>query len=409
MTDYLTAALPGVGGRTRQEPADFLVEEIPLYTPCGHGDHLYLLIEKEGLTTFDLLNRLAKALNCRERDLGYAGLKDARAITRQTISVPLRKPADIEELDLPGIRILSASFHTNKLRPGHLAGNRFTIRIESPLPDASDRATAIFDVLADLGVPNRFGEQRYGLLGNSAHIGRAILRGDFRLAADEIIGEPQRISHAGWQKASEAYHSGNLAAAIELFPRHCHNEQRLVTALHKGADHRRAVLGMPHKLLRLYLSAYQSQLFDRLVDMRLSTLERLWPGDLAWKHCNGACFKVTDPASEQPRADRFEISPTAPMYGYKVTLATGQAGLLEESLLDKEQLKLPNFRLGEGLAMAGECRPLRVPLTETRVEQQGKQLTLSFALPKGSFATAVLAEVMKIPAEDRPLTVAQPI
>mgnify|MGYP001205403680 CR=1 FL=1 len=163
---------------------------------------------------------------------------------------------------------------------------------------------------------------------------------------------------------------------------------------------------MPHKLLRLYLSAYQSQLFDRLVDMRLSTLERLWPGDLAWKHSNGACFKVIDPASEQPRADQFEISPTAPLYGHKVTLATGQAGLLEESLLDKEQLKLKDFRLGEGLAMPGERRPLRVPLEEVRLKQQGKHLLLSFALPKGSFATAVLAEVMKKPVENPSLTVA---
>ena len=217
------------------------------------------------------------------------------------------------------------------------------------------------------------------------------------------------ISHPGWQRAAENYLTGNLAAAIGLFPRHCRNEQRLVTALHKGADHRRAVLGMPHKLLRLYLSAYQSQLFDRLVDMRLSTLERLWPGDLAWKHSNGASFKVTDPDIEQPRADLFEISPTAPMYGYKVTLATGQAGLLEESLLDKEQLKLESFRLGTGLAMPGERRPLRVPIKEVRLEQQGKQLELSFALPKGSFATAVLAEVMKEPAEDPSLTVAQPL
>jgi tRNA pseudouridine13 synthase len=293
------------------------------------------------------------------------------------------------------VRIIEARLHRNKLRLGHLAGNRFRIRIHQPGPDALARAEAILGVLQDLGVPNRFGDQRYGVLGNSHRIGRAILTGDFPVAVQEIVGDPQEIRHPDWQAAAVAFRAGDLAAALDRLPHHCHPERRLIETLRAGHAPRDAVLSLSRKLLRLYLSAYQSSLFDRLVDMRLASLERLWPGDLACKHINGACFDVVDPAAEQPRADAFEISPTAPLYGCKVRLAGGQAGLLERSLLDKEQLTLGAFRLAGGLAMDGERRPMRVPLREVAAGSDGEGLLLAFRLPKGSYATAVLHEVMK--------------
>jgi tRNA pseudouridine13 synthase len=129
--------------------------------------------------------------------------------------------------------------------------------------------------------------------------------------------------------------------------------------------------------------------------MRLDALHQIWSGDLAYKHINGACFLVTDPAVEQPRADTFEISPTAPLFGYKTKLAENQAGLLEQSLLDKEDLTLESFHLSGGLAMSGERRPLRVPIHAPESTMDGDDLLVSFSLPKGSFATTVLAEVMK--------------
>ncbi|MDT8444623.1 MAG: tRNA pseudouridine(13) synthase TruD [Desulfuromonadales bacterium] len=395
MTEFLTSQLPGTGGAIRQRPEDFQVDEIPLYEPCGEGDHLYLRVEKCGLTTYDLLRELAGALKCNERDLGYAGLKDARAMTRQTVSVPLRKPEDVKGLDIPGVTILSSTLHRNKLRPGHLAGNRFRIRIYQPQAESLQRATAILDVLKAIGVPNRFGEQRYGALGNSHRIGRALLRKEYSAAINEIIGDPAEINHPGWQLAVEAFHSGDLHTAIEKLPRHCRPERRLLEMIRDGKSPDKAVLAMPRKLLRLYLSAYQSNLFDRLIDLRLGTLNQLWPGDLAYKHINGACFLVTDPVVEQPRADSFEISPTAPLFGYKTKLAEGQAGLLEHSLLDQESLALEAFQLSGGLAMEGERRPLRVPIESPEAVMDGEDLLISFSLPKGSFATIVLAEIMK--------------
>ncbi len=403
MSEYLTSSLPGTNGTLGPSPDDFFVEEIPLYIPCGEGEHLYLTVEKQGLTTFDLLNRAAQALGVRERDLGYAGLKDARAVTRQTISIPGVTPEAGLALNLPGVRVLAAKRHTNKLRPGHLAGNRFRIRIYDTCSDAGQRAADILAVLGDIGVPNRFGRQRFGVLGNSHRIGRALVQKEHQVAINEIIGDPERIKHIGWQAAAIAYRKDDYRLAIQSFPRHCRNERHLLERLVSGQPPGKAVLSMPRKLLRLYLSAYQSFLFDRILAMRIDSIGQLWQGDLAYKHDNGACFVVDNPAEEQPRANDFAISPSGPLFGYKMRLAQGQAGLLEQALLDKDMLQTDDFRLGKGLSMEGARRPLRVPLVGTRVQTLDKGLELEFQLPKGSFATAVLHEIMKCQSNDERL------
>jgi len=395
MADYLTEKFAGTGGTIKECPEDFRVEEIPLYLPCGEGEHLYLDIEKRGLTTFELVNKLAGALGARKQDMGYAGLKDAQAVTRQTISVTGVRPEQAMALQLEGVTVLSARYHRNKLRTGHLQGNRFTIRLRDVAPQDLENAQDILHVLQMTGVPNYFGEQRYGILGNSHLVGKAILNEDYEEAIRQIIGDPSVIRHPDWQQAAIAFANGDLPAARRLLPRGMGTEARLLGQLAEGRTPRQALFRMPHKLLRLYLSAYQSYLFDRIVTMRLASLDTLWPGDLAYKHDNGACFLVSDPATEQPRADRLEISPSAPLYGHKVKLSQGQAGILEESLLSKEKLTRDSFRLTRGLSLEGARRPLRVPLGEATVVTDDSHLILAFTLPKGSYATSVLREVMK--------------
>jgi tRNA pseudouridine13 synthase len=395
MSEYLTANFPGTGGTIKGVPEDFLVEEMPLYTPCGNGEHLYLNVEKRGLTTFDLLQRLSRALGVRERDMGYAGLKDARATTRQAISVAGVRPEQAMALELEGVRILSARYHRNKLRLGHLAGNRFRIRIRDVRAGALDTALDVLHVLKQVGVPNRFGEQRYGSLGNTHLVGGALLRRDFAGAARLIVGNPALILEERWRAGAERFAAGDLQGAVETLPGRLRDERNLIRKLIAGKSPRQAVMGLPRKVLRLYLSAFQSSLFDRLVTMRLDSLDILWEGDLAYKHDNGASFVVENAAAEQPRADRMEISPSGPLFGYKATLARGAAGILELALLEKEGLRLEDFRLGEGLGMEGERRALRVPLAESEVQQEGADLLLGFSLPRGSYATAVLREVMK--------------
>jgi tRNA pseudouridine13 synthase len=338
---------------------------------------------------------MSRALKVKERDIGYAGLKDAKARTRQTLSIPGVTPQQVKALEFEDIRILDAQFHRNKLRLGHLAGNRFTIRVRQVEEGALEHALNALHIMEQVGVPNCFGQQRYGALGNSHLIGRALLRRDYTEAARQIIGDPTRITNERWRYAAERYAGGDLAGALAAFPGRFRDERTLLQVLVGGRSAEQAVMGYPRKMLRLYLSACQSHLFDRVVAMRLASLDILWNGDLAYKHDNGACFIVEDAATEQPRADRLEISPSGPMFGYKMTGAKGQMGIIEQSLLDKEGLTPEDFRLPDGLKMEGERRALRVPISAAQARQEDNDLLLSFALPRGSYATAVLHEIMK--------------
>ncbi|MCD6527912.1 MAG: tRNA pseudouridine(13) synthase TruD [Desulfuromonas sp.] len=399
MKNYLTAAFPGTGGQIKEAPEDFIVEEIPAYEPCGEGEHLYLRVEKHGMSTFAMMQRIATALGVREKEVGYAGLKDARAITRQYISLPLIDEERIRDLDLEGITILDVQRHTNKLRLGHLRGNRFHIQIHDVVDDAETRAKDILHVLEHVGVPNFFGEQRYGVMDNNQLVGGAILREDFAEAAKQIIGDPEKITNNRWQLAAQAYRQDDYQGALAALPGRFRDERRLLHGLIKGQTHRQAVLALPRKLLRLYLSAYQSELFDRQVQMRLDSLDTLWPGDITYIHDKGACFRVEDHQAEQLRADRLEISPTGLLPGHKAMIASGQTGILEQSLLEKEQLDETMFNRLPGLKVSGERRPLRIPLQQVSCnasqQEQEKVLQLSFALPAGSFATSVLREITK--------------
>ncbi|HTG82086.1 MAG TPA: tRNA pseudouridine(13) synthase TruD [Geobacteraceae bacterium] len=396
MLRYLTIDIPGTGGIIKEIPEDFLVEEVPLYLPCGEGEHTYVTIEKRGLTTLEAVRRISRALGVPDREIGYAGMKDAVGVTRQTVSIPRVSPDVCSALNLPGIAVLASVRHRNKLRLGHLAGNRFRVRVREVGDEASERAEAVLAVLTARGVPNYFGAQRYGLHGNSHLIGRAMVRGEWRTAFDHVIGDPVAVRDERWRGAIEAYRRGDLEESIRLFPGHCRTERDILQRLLKRPDaHEKAFYAIHPRLKKLYLSAYQSSLFDRLLAERLDAFDRVMAGDLAMKHENGACFLVTDAAAEQPRAAAFEISPTGPMFGFRMLFPEGEPRAMEEALLAAEELELSSFNLPGGLAMDGERRPLRVPLREPSAMMDNDALILSFALPRGSYATSVLREVVK--------------
>lgn len=396
MHRYLTAHIPGTGGIIKETPEDFLVEELPSYLPCGEGEHSYVTIEKRGITTLEAIRRIARALGTSDRDIGYAGMKDAVGVTRQTLSIPRVAPELCSALDIPGITVLAAARHRNKLRLGHLAGNRFRIRVREAREGALEKAEAVLAVLTERGVPNYFGAQRYGAQGNSQLIGRAMVRGDWRAAFDHVIGDPAAVRDGRWRAAIEAYRRGDLEESIRTFPGHCRTERDILQRLAKRPDaYEKAFYAIQPRLKKLYLSAYQSSLFDRLLEARLDSLDRVMTGDLAFKHDNGACFLVTDAAAEAGRAEAFEISPTGPMFGCRMMMPEGEPRAMEEALLAAEGLDLPSFALSGGLAMDGERRPLRAPLGEPLAEMDDEGLVLSFTLPRGSYATSVLREIMK--------------
>ncbi len=341
---YLTADLPGIGGTLRAEIADFSVEEIPAYLPCGTGEHTFFGVEKRDISTLALIQHIAQALGVSEREISSAGLKDARAVARQTLCVHAVPPEKLLALELPHARVLWATPHTNKLRNGHLRGNRFTLRIRDVAADAETRTAAIAERLLARGVPNGYGRQRFGNRGNNHEMGLLLLRND--------------------------------RAALRTH----------------GIHH------LSYKMRQFLVSAVQSALFNALLAVRIKRglLDDVLPGDVARKEDTGGLFIVEDIAAERPRVRRWEISATGPIYGYKMLAAQAEAGALEATILEEAGLSPTAFR---PFSAKGSRRPLRYYPEGLTWQMEGPTtLRLSFFAPKGAYATMLLRELMKTEA-----------
>lgn len=393
------APLPG---RIKADYTDFVVEELPLYPADGTGTHTYLLIEKTGLSTPQAVADLARALGVPRHAIGFAGQKDARGVARQWLSVEHVPPERIQTLAIPRLRVLAVTRHRNKLRLGHLRGNRFTIRVRGTAPERRADLQDALDVLARRGVPNYFGLQRFGYRGDTWAIGRAIVRGQLEEAVDLALGRPTAEDHGRIRRARELYDRGAFAEAARLWPALFRTERRALRALARsGGKRRHALAAIDRSTRAFYVSAYQSHLFNRIVAARLPHgLGQLWPGDLAWLHASGAVFRVEDAAAEQPRADRFDISPTGPLFGYRMTAPGGRAAELEASVLASEGLNATDFQQPGRLRASGGRRPLRFRPEGAEVtlgaDARGPYLELRFTLPRGCYATALLRELFHL-------------
>jgi tRNA pseudouridine13 synthase len=391
---YLTSELPGIGGRIKVEPADFRVTEIPRYLPSGHGDHVYLYVEKEGLGSLEAAGRIAEAFGRPRRAVGLAGLKDAQAVTRQWMSLERVDPEKAARLNLPHLRILEVSRHRNRLKIGHLAGNRFEIRIRGCRPHARKLADRTVAALSARGVPNWFDRQRFGTRGDNHLLGRALVLGDAREFCDRFLGRPAPVDSPRLHRARMAYDQCDLDDAKSLFTGHPDHLRVLMTLI---ATHSpgRAMRALPKQLARLLVSAFQSDLFNAVLDKRLDSIDRVEAGDMAYIHGRGAVFRVEQPEVEMPRAERFEISPSGPIVGHRVTLASGRPGEIERAVLADKGIAPADFGRVKSLRLRGDRRPLRVPLSDVLVASDGGDLLVSFTLPSGAYATVVLAEIMK--------------
>ncbi len=335
----ITASLPGIGGAIKAVPEDFVVEEVPLYSASGTGEHVYVTHRRSGRATRDLVLGLARAFKLQPRDIGYAGLKDKRAVATQTFSLPLPR-ADVGEVGVRiasevGGEVLAVVRHGNKLRRGHSLGNRFTVRVGGVHADAHARALAIAAELELRGLPNAFGPQRYGFGGQNARIGA------------ELVAKGPR-ARRGW-------------------------------------------------LADLQMSAWQSSLFDRWLALRMESgwFERIVAGDVAKKLDNGALFDVRDVAAESERFARREITHTGPMFGASMRCASDESGALESRVIESSGVgseTLARARI-EGTRRAG--RIFVEDLVVESAEDAEGVLRVSFRLPKGSYATMVLRELMK--------------
>jgi tRNA pseudouridine13 synthase len=321
----------------RKSPEDFVVTEIPAFEPSGEGEHLYIEITKRNLTTEEAVRRIARALGVDARSAGYAGMKDKRAVTTQTISVPFARGRSIDEAlaaEIDGITIVRARRHAHKLKPGHLKGNRFEIVLRDLAPADVATVAATLEQAVRTGVPNAFGPQRFGKDGDN----------------------PERA----------------LAWLAGRTP---------------GPKDRREK--------RLLFSSLQSHVFNRVLDIRrdAGTYNRPLMGDLIKKTDTGGIFACTDPSADEPRALRGEIAPTGPIFGAKMRWPEGEPAKIEREMLRNCVGDDTAFDAHPSLG-EGSRRPLVMRVNELVTRTSGEQadaLRVLFVLPKGGYATTLLS------------------
>ena len=327
---------------------DFTVEEIPLYEFTGQGEHLILHVRKKDMTTWEMLDVLSNHVGIRRRDMGYAGLKDKHAMTMQYISVLGIHEEKLKAFEHEKIKILSTVRHNNKIRVGHLKGNRFKIRLKKVLGVQKDKLDSVLKWIKKNGVPNYFGNQRFGNNGDNWVDGKKLLEGTLKMrdrkTKEFLMGSYQSYLFNNWlSKRMELNH------LLESF----------------SEEDTEKVMKLPEGSLK---GTKNQPNFFKLVE-----------GDTMMHYPYGRVFNVEDLEEEARRFETKDIAPAGLLPGKKAKLSTSTAGIIEADFV--EEMNLNGARRYAWIQVT--------EVTKNYVEEKA-HYELSFVLPKGSYATNVL-------------------
>ena len=404
----------GIGGTIRNRYEDFYVEEIPEIIPEGEGPNVYIWIEKLGRTTLDVVLDIARDLHISRKRMGFAGMKDKKALTRQWICIA---NMDSEE-QLQQVKALDGNIYKTdflkivrgrkKLRMGQLKGNKFRILIKDldDIEKSADVANEVLKQLEITGVPNYFGWQRFGKPRTNTHlVGEALVENDLEKAVGIYIGNPSEDESEENQMARQTYDDGNLEESLKLMGKGMRYEKMMIKELIRDSkkgeltdkSYMNALHALPKPLQRMFVHAYQSYLFNEAVSNRVNMgINKYIEGDIVID-TEEHIVRDKTPEEFQELIDNFQANPTCPLYGTKVPYAGGEVGAMEENVLKSYNLEKSDFEVPKmpRLGSHGLRRSMRFQVWDASATAMDEGVLCEFSINKGSYATAVLREIMK--------------
>ena len=339
--------------RFKQSPRDFVVEEIPLYEFSGEGEHLVLFIRKKNLATTDMIRIIAQHLGIKDREIGYAGLKDKHAMTKQYISIHKSLEEKLESFSHDGIKIVSKTYHNKKIKIGHLKGNRFYIKVKKVNPTSAKKIDEALKNITDFGMPNFFGYQRFGNDGTNHIDGEKIAKGEKRERNPRV----RKFLINAYQS-----HLFNLwlSRRLEINSLVNNFEAKEIESLLNMAN---------NEVVKLKEQKHPFKLIS---------------GDIMEHYPHGRLFNFNGEEEDIERFNNRNISITGLLCGSKVKSSEGLAGIIEKEYNDTINV--------DGARRYAWVFPTEI---EGRFNQIEAQYEFNFTLPKGSYATVLLEEIAK--------------
>ncbi|MGD0644610.1 MAG: tRNA pseudouridine(13) synthase TruD [Candidatus Bathyarchaeia archaeon] len=428
----------GIGGVIREAIDNFLVEEVlvdgskasvngavasrVLSSTFQKQRYLLCVLVKRNWDTFIAVKNVARALDIDQDSVQFAGIKDAKAVTAQHITIENVSMEDAGKVKIKDIEVLPIGYVREKLSLFYLLGNNFTITIKSIEKSEKIIEKRIAQTIEELevigGIPNFFGHQRFGTTRPITHlVGKALISGDFEEAAMLFLAKPSVHEHpASRQARQELQSTRNFKQALENFPKQLRFERLMLNHLiDKVDDFVGAFQRLPVKLQELFVQAHQSYLFNRFLSERVKhgySLNKAEVGDFVVR-VERSGLPLTSMAkivtvgtvaevNEQIKAGKMRVA--LPIVGVKQKLSQAAMGQIEKEVLEKEEIKVENLRINE-LSKIGGKGGLRTAVTPIKdfkkqnvtTSASGKccQADLSFMLLRGSYATILLREIMK--------------
>lgn len=336
----------------KQNKDDFVVTEVPLYEFSGDGEHLVLKIRKKDLSTWDAVEIIANFVGCKSRDIGYAGLKDKNALTVQSISIHKQYEEKLKTFSHENIKILETTYHNNKIKVGHLKGNKFFVRLKRVNLIDQKKIEAALEQIVTFGMANYFGFQRFGIEGNNYLKGKDIIDGKLKERKRNLrqmyINSYQSYLFNSW--LSKRIEISKLIAAFE--------PKEIAEKLNLPVDEVKRMKAQKHPL-------------------------KIMTGDLLSHYPYGRIFTIEDLETESEKFYNRDRVPTGLLAGKRVKNSESYAYEIEKEFEEKT---------GEdGARRFAWIFPEDI---QSNYKEDKNWMELSFYLPKGSYATEFIAEII---------------